>query len=564
MKHILRRPQSKAPTFVYGGLAATILLVVMAVAFIVVPPAPPSIAEFTPMADDQIIEAPSNQQSRFGTGEGEECAAGQVCEDVGGGGGRDSQDVTTSTNTAKRRIIDKARVRRCVGDPPRQTEDPQSPPCVNFWEGDNGGATTKGVTGNEIRVVLGCMEWCWMEDFEAQIPPVVAHFNSRYELYGRKFKVFVEDTGVTSVNHYDPVAQRAAAEKLEERYRPFAVLHPSVYADDPLPYFDVFIRNKTIVAQSGSTYITAAHMRERAPWMWSYDPPLDHLEAHLAEVACKSLADRPGSSPISPSRRKFALVYQALRGRTPVVAPFVDGIARCDGGPVAVRAVDRADDRKIQPVMAELAGTGVTSIVCICTSGGIGVVMRSASAVSYYPEWLLPGLPTQEEEAFLGVFAPPDQRIRTFGLASGNKLVRFVDEPWYWAVREAGPDAATTNTYEFQKRVYHELLILASGIQAAGPHLTPDTFARALRSLRFANPGAGQAPYWQATVGFGVNDPVMVDDVGLMWWDDAAGNEGRDTRTAGGWCYIDRGARWRLGAWPLRTMPLFDRTKPCR
>src|SRR5438105_12253704 len=40
--------------------------------------------------------------------------------------------------------------KQCVGTPPRQTEDPTSPPCVPFFEGDNFGVTYQGVTKNEI------------------------------------------------------------------------------------------------------------------------------------------------------------------------------------------------------------------------------------------------------------------------------------------------------------------------------------------------------------------------------------------------------------------------------
>src|SRR5687767_6996608 len=42
--------------------------------------------------------------------------------------------------------------KRCVGHPPRQTEDPLSPPCVSHFAGDNFGATYAGVTGSEIRI----------------------------------------------------------------------------------------------------------------------------------------------------------------------------------------------------------------------------------------------------------------------------------------------------------------------------------------------------------------------------------------------------------------------------
>src|SRR5688500_1174590 len=44
------------------------------------------------------------------------------------------------------RAVKTAGTKRCVGSPPRQTEDPLSPPCVAHFEGDNGGATYQGVT----------------------------------------------------------------------------------------------------------------------------------------------------------------------------------------------------------------------------------------------------------------------------------------------------------------------------------------------------------------------------------------------------------------------------------
>lgn len=44
---------------------------------------------------------------------------------------------------------------RCVGDPPRQTADPLSPPCIPFWEGDNHCQTYGiGVDCDEVRIVV--------------------------------------------------------------------------------------------------------------------------------------------------------------------------------------------------------------------------------------------------------------------------------------------------------------------------------------------------------------------------------------------------------------------------
>ena len=44
--------------------------------------------------------------------------------------------------------------KKCVGNPPRQTEDPGAPPCVPFFEGDNFGATYQGVDKQAINVLV--------------------------------------------------------------------------------------------------------------------------------------------------------------------------------------------------------------------------------------------------------------------------------------------------------------------------------------------------------------------------------------------------------------------------
>src|SRR5687767_4159507 len=130
-------------------------------------PPPPTIAEFAPQSVENITDAPDDQSSSAGTGAGE-CQAGQAC-----GVGSSGPGVVETTPAP----IQVARVRRCVGDPPRQIEDPQSPPCVPYWDGDNGGATAMGVTRDQIRLI---------GDFPANM---ITFFNQRFEFYGRKLVV---------------------------------------------------------------------------------------------------------------------------------------------------------------------------------------------------------------------------------------------------------------------------------------------------------------------------------------------------------------------------------------
>src|SRR5690349_12991936 len=114
---------------VNAGAAFILVLLIALVAISQTQAPPPAIAEISPDAQKQIQNAPHNQSSKFGNG-------------AGGQGGDQAAPPDDTSKTTRTTIV--PRQRKCVGNPPRQIEDPQSPPCVPFFVGDNGGATWKG------------------------------------------------------------------------------------------------------------------------------------------------------------------------------------------------------------------------------------------------------------------------------------------------------------------------------------------------------------------------------------------------------------------------------------
>ena len=111
----------------YSSLSAALMAIIAVVAITAAQTPPPAIAELAPQAVQQIKDAPQQQSSELGSADG-------------GSGIGDGVTTTTATTvvsavpgappTTAAAAVERARVRRCVGDPPRQTEDPQSPPCV--------------------------------------------------------------------------------------------------------------------------------------------------------------------------------------------------------------------------------------------------------------------------------------------------------------------------------------------------------------------------------------------------------------------------------------------------
>jgi hypothetical protein len=153
--------------------------------------------------------------------------------------------------------------KRCVGNPPRQTEDPLSPPCVAFFDGDNFGATYAGVTAEEIRLVyyfdgniqeLGCSGGTCPRPnnviydlFEPENPDDAdnenskhllvkamrvwqRYFNERFQTYGRVVHFYVA-FGPTS-QPPTPEERRADAAQIYSQVKPFALISDAGDAQD--------------------------------------------------------------------------------------------------------------------------------------------------------------------------------------------------------------------------------------------------------------------------------------------------------------------------------------------
>jgi hypothetical protein len=109
---------------------------------------------------------------------------------------------------------------------------------------------------------------------------------------------------------------------------------------------------------------------------------------------------------------------------------------------------------------------------------------------------------------------------------------------------------------------YKPLLLLASGIQMAGPRLTPQAFEQALQRTTFPYPVVD--PTKSGNVGFH-GDHSMTDDAAEFWWSET-GVEPVGIQSPGGTgtlCYVRSAARVvpNTGTWPTDGDPFFQ--APC-
>jgi len=110
-----------------------------------------------------------------------------------------------------------------------------APPCVPVFKGDNGGATSGGVTGDTIKIVryqaqegsdltsilssVGVEET--PKDQHDTLVDYVRLYDSNAETYGRKIEV-VDYQGTGAMD--DEVASRSDAKQIIETQKPFAVI----------------------------------------------------------------------------------------------------------------------------------------------------------------------------------------------------------------------------------------------------------------------------------------------------------------------------------------------------
>lgn len=549
---------ARVPGAVFGVLALAVLVLV-ATALNPAQPPPPAIAEYAPAAVKAITQAPPEQSAESGTAQGGQAGAGAAGSGPGDGASSPPSIPPTTGASVPGKVIDVARVTRCVGNPPRQTEDPQSPPCVPYFDGDNGGATSTGVTANEIRVAMPNAS-------SGDIRQLERYFNTRFQFYGRQLKI-VQDVGCFGGN---PASAKSAAQGVAA-LKVFGDVGFCDIGGVEYYFYDELARNKVV---SVSNRVTAQYEKDLAafhPYEWTYLPTFDKASQHLAELLC-SMKGKPASyagPPYVTMRRSFGLISNKFTDApSPDLTAANRALAACGIEPVRAQityerqggaAGQGASAQTAQETTAavlKMKDAGVTTLMILTHSLTTRQIYAALDSQGYQPEI---GISTDfYNDEDLGIAEQPkSQAVHTFGISTWNKFVRVPDEPWYAALKEIDPNyqfCCPPFGYFGARYDYHAMLMMAAGIQLAGPNLTPETFAKGLQSANWPNP---PTPKWPGKVTVSPGTHSYMEDAAAIWFDQANTSE---YSGSGAFCYVQNGTRRRLGRWPAND-GLFQR--PC-
>lgn len=487
--------------------------------------------------------------------------------------------------------------KRCVGDPPRQTGDPLSPPCVAHFSGDNGGATYAGVTREEIRIVVyfeGCagqqtsrgaeytpcstyidMAQPPAEDeniFARTVREYSRYFNERYQTYGRYVHFWAYFDGGASTAE----SRRAEAADHVHKIKPFAAFIGNAfgYVED---WERVLLDRGVLVFRNAQNERAACcavldTFRKFAPLLWSVAASAEEYSTIFEAAACSQVVNRPvtfsGMATDQGRPRTLGFILNTrsgYAGETRFATLSREKLSRC-GGDFVAEAVNNGACGNADAATAAMASfreRGVTTIVWpggpaagSDDCGGMNFT-HAAAAVGYYPEVVVAG--NGVSEMTLSGQMLNQQFWRNAIMFTPYTRANVPGErPCVQATREAEPNASIHDTEGISCALYDVFRLLFTGIQVAGPRLGPPTMDKGFHAIPAVSSPDNRVP----ACFFRSGDYSCVKDAMVEWWDPS----GKDPGSSSPGCMrmMERGQRYLAHEFPQRDIAAVRRPDdPC-
>lgn len=458
-----------------------------------------------------------------------------------------------------------------------------APPCVPAFDGDNGGATSPGVTADAITVVaytappnadaLAALQGA--SDEPEQVLATRADFATMLqdltETYGRQVEI-VEFDGTGPGD--DAVAAQADAVNIAETYTPFAVIGGPALT----PVFAEEMARREIICIGCGLGLPDSFAQEHAPYIWGAQPSTEQFLVNLSGYVQNSLlgkkAEFAGDPALRDKERVFGVAH--FEQDPPVFSEVTERVAACgleSGYEAAVTETYEFDMGKLPErattIIAKMKAEGVTTVIFLGDPLMPIYLTQQATAQDYHPEWIIAGTVLTDTTALARLY-DQEQWKSAFGVS--NLAARTPRElagsyqlhEWYFG---RTPTAPKTNAL-----IYAPLSQLFLGIHMAGPDLTPQTFQAGL----FAYPASGGGPT-TPTISYGPDsgftmigddcepgvprpDYYGIDDTVEIWWDaEAVGVDEQGKEGSGMWTYAKNGTRYGPGQMPQAPSNAFDR-----
>jgi hypothetical protein len=449
--------------------------------------------------------------------------------------------------------------------PARKKQVPKmsySPPCFAF-SGDNGGATSQGVTANEITVsyrsttdppllqLLASVGGVPLNETNQKVADTAAalvdYFNKNFQFYGRKLKfVGFQGRGTLTQEFGGGGQELASNDALTAADGLHAFADASALSQ---PYSDALARNKVIAI--GAPYMSQQWFEAHRPYAWSFLPDCTAVSQLSAEYSNKRLLGQDAKfagDGLQGKKRKLAVISPNNLEYRQCVDAFEKGI-EAKGHKIDLKLDYTIDVATLQTqaasMLSKLKAANITSVSVAGDPLTQAWLVQDADAQNYHPEWLIAGVGFIDTDLGGQIIAKKSggQWDHAFGGSPSVAAASPQTSEAYQAYKSVRPNGTPSALIE---QIYQQILIVALGVQMAGPDLTPANFETGLYAYP---PASGQAGLWDWPIG----KYTPVRDIRELWWDPDKVSPFNDQKGT----YVDNGQRWQAGQIPSGTPEVF-------
>ena len=445
----------------------------------------------------------------------------------------------------------------------------QAPPCMPKFEGDNGGATAPGVTGDTITIVVvhphypqgvaQALQAGGLEASDDQYREFIGleeqFFNKHYEFYGRKIKAFYWPTDCA-----DPACFRADAKAMVAKYHPFmATWYTAGIA--PEPYMDQL--TQLGVVNAGVQPLSDSWFKSHAPYAWDLFPQGNRQAEMLGDYYCKKMwgqnATRAGDPVMQVKKRKLGIITTEDPPALEVAQAFKKIVtggecgSEADGTTIYTMSSDTTTQQNQYPTLVtRMKNDGITTRASV---GGVPG-RQEDDKQQYFPENLMSFASDADivGRLFMGLYSP-NQMAHVFGIGWLQKSQPIEKQDFYLGLKDVNP---SYDPPRIAQGSFYGLSLFADMLQWAGPKLTPKTVEAGAHSSPQIGGWANPTPWagWKCCnpyvneykLGINANSYTAKVDAKEEYWDPQA-ISGDDNQPGAFVCVDPNCRRYEPGQW---------------
>ena len=452
-----------------------------------------------------------------------------------------------------------------------------APPCVPVVKSGttNGGATSGGVSATTINIVDYQMQPGGLTSViqgaagtPAQalstVQAYVAMFNHIFEMYGRQVNLIpFQASGADA----DPVAAHADAITVAQQDHAFA----SIGGPAETNAYETELARLHVLCMGCGDSSLYGQIKLNAPYQWANLPTANTSLNETVDYMVAKLNGKDaiwaGDASLHTKKRSFVVVSETSEPPSPGFGELTATLTKkLEAGRVNMASLNALTytlnlttlPTQAATVAEKLKASGATSVVFAGDPIMPIYLTKAAANIGYYPEWIITGI-VLTDTAALGRYYDQKEWAHAFGVTSlavptpvaADEALRLYH--WWY-----GPNATPASLAA--PAIIPPIQQFFTGVQLAGPDLTPATFTNGM----FGAPPAGGGPtsplqaygYQGAAPLPSYSSPA---DYTFLWYDATAkGPDEEGTDGTGLMRYVHGGTRYKAGVVPSGPVPMFS------